>query len=306
MNSESIRLNKFISDSGFCSRREADKLIEEGRVRVNQRVASTGQRISSSDKVEVNSQLIKAKTKKETTYIAFNKPEGITCTTEGQVKGNIVDYINYPSKIFPIGRLDKFSQGLIFLTNDGDIVNKILRAGNSHEKEYLVGVDRQVTDDFIRKMSNGIPILGTMTQKCKVQKEGKFGFRITLTQGLNRQIRRMCEHLGYRVTALQRLRIMNVSLGKLKVGSWRHLTAAEMDEINKLVANSSKTQDACSTQPKAKKCYSKREYPKSRSTRGSSKGGRPSKRDSSRGKRSAAQRREDQKTNGKPKKKGRR
>jgi 23S rRNA pseudouridine2604 synthase len=307
MNDSSIRLNKFISDSGFCSRREADSLIDEGKVRLNDRVANTGMRVSQGDHVEVNGQVIKAKTKKETTYIAFNKPPGITCTSEQDVKGNIIDFLKFPTKIFPIGRLDKFSQGLIFLTNDGDIVNKILRAGNSHEKEYIVNTNRPITDTFIRKMSNGVHILGTVTQKCKVKQEGKYGFRITLTQGMNRQIRRMCEELGYKVTDLIRLRIMNVSLGKLKTGSWRHLTRSEMDEINKLVENSSNTQEA-SNQPRAKKQYVKKDYPRSKGSksRGPSKG-RPTKRDnSSRGKRSASQRREDQKTNGKPKSKRRR
>ena len=258
MNSDSIRLNKFISDSGHCSRREADRLIENGSVRINGRVADVGCRVFSGDSVMVNGQTIRAKKKTETVYIAFNKPEGITCTSESHDKGNIIDFINYPGKIFPIGRLDKFSSGLIFLTNDGDIVNKILRAGNSHEKEYLVSVDRAVTPDFIRKMSNGVPILDTVTDKCKVTQEGKFGFRIILKQGLNRQIRRMCEHFGYRVKTLDRLRIMNVSLGKLKVGTWRHLTKPEMDEINKLVANSSKTQEA-SKKTSAPKKHVKRE-----------------------------------------------
>ena len=306
MNDSSIRLNKFISDSGFCSRREADTLIDEGKVRLNNSIAGTGMRVSTGDWVEVNGQSIKAKTKKETTYIAFNKPPGITCTSEQDVKGNIIDFLKFPTKIFPIGRLDKFSQGLIFLTNDGDIVNKILRAGNSHEKEYLVNTNRPITDTFIRKMSNGVHILGSVTQKCKVKQEGKYGFRITLTQGMNRQIRRMCEELGYKVTDLIRLRIMNVSLGKLKTGSWRHLTRAEMDEINELVANSSNTQEA-SNEPSTKKQYVRKDYQrKTPSSRGPSKG-RPTKRDnSSRGKRSASQRKEDQKTNGKQKSKRRR
>ncbi len=199
---ESIRLNKFISSSGFCSRREADKLIELGRVYVNGRQCKTGQQVSRKDFVEVDGQQIKVKASNKLVYMAFNKPEGITCTTESSVKGNIVDFINYSEKIFPIGRLDKNSQGLIFMTNDGDIVNKILRAGNAHEKEYIVSVDRPVTDEFIRKMSNGIPILDTITQKCRVNRIGKNSFKIILTQGLNRQIRRMCEYLGYKVTIL--------------------------------------------------------------------------------------------------------
>ena len=244
MNDNSIRLNKFISDSGHCSRREADKLIEAGAVRLNGKRPETGSRVFPGDTVEVQGQLIRSKKPKEISYIAYNKPEGITCTTEQSVKGNIVDAVNYGSKIFPIGRLDKFSSGLIFLTNDGDIVNKILRAGNSHEKEYIVTVDKPINDEFIRKMSNGIPILDTVTQNCPVFKEGKFAFRIILKQGLNRQIRRMCEYLGYRVQTLQRIRIMNVKLGKLKPGSWRHLTNAEMAEINNSIAHSSNTKEA--------------------------------------------------------------
>ena len=241
---ESIRLNKFISSSGFCSRREADKLIELGRVYVNGRQCKTGQQVSRKDFVEVDGQQIKVKASNKLVYMAFNKPEGITCTTESSVKGNIVDFINYSEKIFPIGRLDKNSQGLIFMTNDGDIVNKILRAGNAHEKEYIVSVDRPVTDEFIRKMSNGIPILDTITQKCRVNRIGKNSFKIILTQGLNRQIRRMCEYLGYKVTILKRTRIMNVELGKLKLGTWRHLTYTEMNLINKMIASSSNTKEA--------------------------------------------------------------
>ncbi|WDE98399.1 23S rRNA pseudouridine(2604) synthase RluF [Lentisphaera profundi] len=247
-----MRLNKFISDSGFCSRREADKLIEEGRVLVNGRRCVTGQQINDDDFVEADGQKIKVKRQKERVYLAFNKPEGITCTTENSVRGNIVDFIQYPEKIFPIGRLDKFSNGLIFMTNDGDIVNKILRAGNDHEKEYLVLVDRPIKDDFIRNMSNGVPILGTVTNKCKVNKEANCVFRITLTQGLNRQIRRMCEYLGYKVMGLQRTRIMNVPLGKLKIGTWRHLSPAEMEEINKMISGSSNTQEASRDQNKGR------------------------------------------------------
>lgn len=272
MNDNSIRLNKFISDSGHCSRREADKLIKNGQVRLNGKRPETGSRVFPGDTVEVQGQLIRSKKPKDIIYIAYNKPEGITCTTEQSVKGNIVDAVNYPSKIFPIGRLDKFSCGLIFLTNDGDIVNKILRAGNSHEKEYIVTVDKAINDEFIRKMGNGIPILDTVTQKCQVFKEGKYGFRIILKQGLNRQIRRMCEYLGYRVQTLQRTRIMNVNLAKLKPGSWRHLTAAEMAEINKSIADSSNTKEASRDRNKgqtarrpAKKNY--QEKPKSHSSR---------------------------------------
>ncbi len=262
----SSRLNKFISDSGFCSRREADKLIESGQVKINGRQVQIGARVESDDSVEVHGQKIKAKKQKEIAYIAFNKPEGITCTTESSVRDNIVDFIKFPTKIFPIGRLDKFSQGLIFLTNDGDIVNKILRAGNFHEKEYVVTIDRPVTDEFVRKMSNGIPILDTVTQKCKVRKLGKNTFNITLTQGLNRQIRRMCEYLGCRVLGLQRTRIMNVQLGKLKLGNWRHLTKAEMDEINQSIKDSSSTEEASQikqvkTSTRPKPSHHRKAYP---------------------------------------------
>ena len=263
---ELVRLNKFISNSGYCSRREADKLIEDGFVYVNGRRCTQGHQVSSSDLVEVRGQVIKAQTQTKKVYLAFNKPEGITCTTEGNVKGNIVDFINYPEKIFPIGRLDKFSQGLIFMTNDGDIVNKILRAGNNHEKEYIVVVDKPITNEFIRKMSNGIPILDTVTKKCHVELLSKNRFKIILTQGLNRQIRRMCEYLGYKVTALQRIRIMNVELGKLKLGNWRHLRPEEMAQINKMIKNSSKTKEASrdsnkgrkSPQTKYRKSYSQK------------------------------------------------
>ena len=251
-----IRLNKFISDSGFCSRREADKLIEQGEVYVNGKQCTTGQQIYGSENVEVQGRKIKAPSHKKRVYIALNKPEGITCTTEGNVKGNIVDFVNYPEKIFPIGRLDKFSQGLIFLTNDGDIVNKILRAGNAHEKEYHVSVNKAINDDFLRKMAKGVPILDTVTEKCKVTRFGRNTFKIILTQGLNRQIRRMCEYLGYRVTFLQRTRIMNVELGKLKTGTWRYLNAAEMERINEMVATSSNTQEA-SKDPNKKRTYNK-------------------------------------------------
>jgi len=273
---ESTRLNKFISSSGHCSRREADALIEQGRVFVNGQKCTSGFQVGPSDIVKVDGLIIKAKPKKDRVYLAFNKPEGITCTTEGNVKGNIVDYINYPEKIFPIGRLDKFSQGLIFMTNDGDIVNKILRAGNSHEKEYIVGVDRPVTDEFVRKMANGLPILDTVTLKCKVTKLSKNSFKIILTQGLNRQIRRMCEYLGYRVNTLTRIRIMNVELGRLKPGSWRKLNPAEMEQINKMIANSSKTQEASrdnnKVRTKSRKPYhskAKKDFSKPRSKRDS-------------------------------------
>ena len=240
--SASTRLNKFISETGFCSRREADKLIEQGRVTLNGRLAVLGDKASPRDDVRVNGKPIKARPQ-EFVYLAFHKPVGITCTTERHVKGNIIDYINHPVRIFPIGRLDKPSEGLIFLTSDGDIVNKILRAGNNHEKEYVVTVDRPITAEFVRKMQNGVPILGTVTQKCYVRQESRYVFTIILTQGLNRQIRRMCEYLGYHVTRLKRVRIMNVTLDKLPLGKWRNLTTAEMREINQLVAQSTKTEE---------------------------------------------------------------
>ncbi|MGV1061167.1 23S rRNA pseudouridine(2604) synthase RluF [Clostridium perfringens] len=239
---DEVRLNKYISETGFCSRREADKLIEQGRVKIDGVKASTGMKVSKRQSVYVDGKPLKVEN--ELVYIALNKPVGITCTTESKIKGNIVDFINHEKRIFPIGRLDKDSQGLIFMTNDGDIVNKILRAGNNHEKEYIVTVNKPITDEFIKGMSNGVPILGTVTKKCLVKKESKNSFRIILTQGLNRQIRRMCEYFGYEVKKLERIRIMNVSLGNLKIGSWRYLTKKELAEINRLTENSSKTEEA--------------------------------------------------------------
>lgn len=236
------RLNKFISETGMCSRREADRLIEQGLVKVNGEVASMGLKVSEHDKVLVDGKPVAAK--KPAVYLAYHKPVGITCTTERDVKGNIIDAIGYKERIFPIGRLDKPSEGLIFLTNDGDIVNKILRAGNQHEKEYVVTVDKAITAEFIAAMANGVPILGTVTKRCKVRQNSKFVFNIVLTQGLNRQIRRMCEYLGYEVTKLKRVRIMNVSLQGLGVGKWRLLDEKQMAQIHQLTANSDKTQDA--------------------------------------------------------------
>lgn len=239
---DEVRLNKYISETGFCSRREADKLIEQGRVKIDGLKATTGMKVSKGKSVFIDGKSLKVEN--ELVYIALNKPVGITCTTESKIKGNIVDFINHEKRIFPIGRLDKDSQGLIFMTNDGDIVNKILRAGNNHEKEYIVTVNKPITDEFIKGMSNGVPILGTVTKKCLVKKESKNSFRIILTQGLNRQIRRMCEYFGYEVKKLERIRIMNVSLGNLKIGSWRYLTKKELAEINRLTENSSKTEEA--------------------------------------------------------------
>ena len=239
---DEVRLNKYISETGFCSRREADKLIEQGRVKIDGVKATTGMKVSKGQSVSIDGKSLKVEN--EFVYIALNKPVGITCTTESKIKGNIVDFINHEKRIFPIGRLDKDSQGLIFMTNDGDIVNKILRAGNNHEKEYIVTVNKPITDEFIKGMSNGVPILGTVTKKCLVKKESKNSFRIILTQGLNRQIRRMCEYFGYEVKKLERIRIMNVSLGNLKIGSWRYLTKKELAEINRLTENSLKTEEA--------------------------------------------------------------
>ena len=242
MEEKLTRLNKFLSETGFCSRREADRLIEQGLVTLNGIVPEMGTKVTPNDEVRVNGKLIREKTAKNI-YLAFNKPPGIECTTNLGVANNIVDYINFPERIFPIGRLDKASEGLIFMTNDGDIVNKILRARNNHEKEYIVTVNRPITDRFIERMANGIPILETVTRKCKVEQISKFVFRIILTQGLNRQIRRMCEYLDYEVTALKRTRIINISLD-VPLGRFRHLTENEIEKLNLLIAPSSKTEEA--------------------------------------------------------------
>jgi pseudouridine synthase len=237
------RLNKFISESGYCSRREADKLIEQERVTINGKKPELGTKVKPGDKVEVDGKQIAAmpSNKSDRIYIAYNKPIGITCTTERHVRGNIIDAIDHKERIFPIGRLDKPSEGLIFLTSDGDIVNKILRAENAHDKEYLVTVDKPLSERFVQRMAKGVPILGTVTKPCQVFVQSKFVFRIILTQGLNRQIRRMCEYLGYEVKKLKRTRIMSVHLGNLKPGQWRDLSADEMAEINAAVASSTKT-----------------------------------------------------------------
>lgn len=242
MESNEKRINKFLSESGYCSRREADKLVEAKRITINGKIAEMGTKITEADEIRVDGKLIKEKRNKPI-YLAFHKPVGIECTTNLNVKNNIVDYINYPERIFPIGRLDKASEGLIFMTNDGDIVNKILRARNNHEKEYIVTVDRPITDRFIQRMGNGVPILDTITRKCKVEQISKYIFRIVLTQGLNRQIRRMCEYLGYEVTALKRTRIINITLD-IPVGRYRLLTDAEIKELNQLIEPSSKTEEA--------------------------------------------------------------
>jgi len=239
---QSTRINKYLSEVGYCSRRVGDKLIKEGRVTINGVAPEMGTKIIPGDEVRVDGKLI-SEPKEKPIYIAFNKPIGIVCTTDTRVeKDNIIDYINFPKRIFPIGRLDKFSEGLIFLTNDGDIVNKILRARNNHEKEYLVTVNKPVTKQFIHKMSNGVPVLDTITQKCYVEQINKFKFKIILTQGLNRQIRRMCDYLDYKVLKLKRIRIMNISLD-IPIGKWRHLTDKELKEINRLVSSSSKIHD---------------------------------------------------------------
>ena len=233
------RINKYLSEIGYCSRREADRLIADGRVLVNGEPVEMGLKVSAEDKIVVNGEAI-SNPKNKLVYIAFNKPKGIVCTTDTRVeKDNIIDYINYSKRIFPIGRLDKASEGLIFLTNDGDIVNKILRARNNHEKEYIVTVNKPITKEFLHEMSNGVPILDTVTKKCFVKQTHKNEFKIILTQGLNRQIRRMCEYLDYRVTELTRVRIMNVNLD-LKVGKWRYLSAKEFKDLNELLSDSSK------------------------------------------------------------------
>ncbi len=241
-NENSISLNKYISSTGICSRREADAWIEEGRVTINGAPTQRGNRVFEGDIVCLDSQPIRERP--QILYLAFNKPVGIVCTTDERERKNIISYIRHPQRLFPIGRLDKPSQGLIFLTNDGDIVNKILRAGNQHEKEYIVTVRQAITPDFVRKMSGGIPILGTVTKRCPVTALDEHTFRIILTQGLNRQIRRMCEYLDYEVAKLERTRIMNVSLGDLPSGKWRELTAAEIADIQKMIAHSSKTEEA--------------------------------------------------------------
>ena len=238
---DTVRLNKYISESGFCSRREADKLIESGVVTIDGIKATMGTKVSKGQIVKVNGKLISKE--EDLVYIVLNKPVGITCTTEHKVKGNIVDFVNHKKRIFPIGRLDKDSQGLILMTNDGDIVNKILRAGNNHEKEYIVTVNKPINEEFVRRMSNGIKILGQVTKKCYVKKEGNNTFRIILTQGLNRQIRRMCEALGYEVVKLKRIRIMNINLGELIMGEWRDLTYKELKGLNNLISTSGKTKE---------------------------------------------------------------
>ncbi len=233
------RINKYLSEAGYCSRRAADKLIEDGRVTINDEVPQMGTKIVDGDVVKVDGKNI-VKVEEKAVYLVLNKPRGIVCTTDTRVgKDNIIDFINYPKRIFPIGRLDKASEGLILLTNDGDIVNKILRARNNHEKEYIVQVNKPIDKDFIKKMSQGVPILDTITRPCKVEQLTKVRFKIILTQGLNRQIRRMCEYLGYHVQQLKRVRIMNIHLD-LPNGKYREMTKEEFKELNRLLADSSK------------------------------------------------------------------
>lgn len=235
-----VRINKYLTEAGYCSRRAADKLIDRGRVTINGKVPELGTKISPADEVRVDGKVIE-RPKEKPVYLAFNKPVGIVCTTDTRREpDNIIEYINYPERIFPIGRLDKPSEGLILLTNDGDIVNKILRARNNHEKEYRVQVDKPIDAEFLKKMANGVPILDTITRKCEIKQESETIFNLVLTQGLNRQIRRMCEYLGYEVVKLKRLRIMNIRLD-LPVGQWRYLTADELDTLKAYLEDSEKT-----------------------------------------------------------------
>lgn len=259
---ELTRINKYLSEAGYCSRREADKLIEQGRITINGKVPEVGTKVGPGDIVAVDGKQVSL-TQEKKVYIAFNKPVGIVCTTDtGVEKDNIIDFINYPTRIFPIGRLDKASEGLIFLTDDGDIVNKILRARNNHEKEYLVTVNKPITSTFIERMGMGIPILDTVTKKCEVERLGNFDFRIVLTQGLNRQIRRMCEYLGYEVTRLKRTRIMNVKLD-IPTGEWRELTTQEVRTINEMLSDSTKTTTPSEKSPSVKNKFTGSQKPKS-------------------------------------------
>lgn len=234
-----MRLNKYLSDAGVCSRREADRLVQDGKVTVDGKTAVLGMQIEEGQEIWVNGKEVRREEKK--VLLLFHKPRGVECTANPKVKNNVISYIDYPIRIYYIGRLDKDSEGLLLLTNQGELVNKMMRAGNCHEKEYLVTVDKPVTDDFIRKMSCGVPILGTVTRKCYVEKTGEKSFRIILTQGLNRQIRRMCEYLGYRVKRLKRVRVMNLELGSLPAGQYREATKKELEELKSLIRDSSET-----------------------------------------------------------------
>jgi 23S rRNA pseudouridine2604 synthase len=237
-----MRINKFISEKGICSRREADKLVEQKRVTINGKIAQIGSVVIDGDEVKIDGKLLRAR--ERFVYIALNKPVGIVSTTDTRERDNIIDFMNYPKRVFPIGRLDKDSEGLIILTSDGDIVNKILRAGNNHDKEYIVQVDKPITQGFIKEMAGGVRILGTITKKCEVAQLSKYVFRIILTEGMNRQIRRMCEVFGYQVVKLKRIRIMNIPLGDLPTGAWRYLTTEELQKLNRLISNSVKTEEA--------------------------------------------------------------
>jgi 23S rRNA pseudouridine2604 synthase len=261
MADEQISLNKYISSTGFCSRRAADELIEQARVTVNDELVLPGARILFTDKVAIDGEPLK-RSKQQPIFIALNKPQGVTSTTDPTDRTNIIYFLQHPKRVFPIGRLDKDSDGLIFLTNDGDIVNKILRAGNLHEKEYVVVVNKAITLDFIRQMEEGVNIGEAVTRKCRVKQEGGKRFRIILTQGLNRQIRRMCKVLGYDVVKLTRVRIMNISLGHLAVGKWRYLSVPEVAELQQMVAHSSKTEEASLQVPTAPKAQPKQYIPK--------------------------------------------
>lgn len=250
LNPSLIRINKYISESGICSRREADRYVEQGNVYINGKRAKIGDQVSPGDLVKVNGQPIEPQEAEDFIFIALNKPVGVVSTTESSERNNIVDFVNHSTRIFPIGRLDKDSQGLIFLTSKGDLVNKILRAGNQHEKEYLVTVNKPLTEDVINGMSSGVPMLGVTTKKCKISKETPTIFRITLVQGLNRQIRRMCEHFNYEVTKLERVRIMNVALKGLSVGEWRDLSEKELTTLLKACEGSSSEASNMSKKPK--------------------------------------------------------
>ncbi len=264
MTEATTRLNKYISESGLCSRRAADRFIELGQVFINGRKAKVGDKVLFGDLVRVNGQDIEPKQAENSIILAYNKPVGITSTTEANIKGNIVDHVNHSERVFPIGRLDKDSQGLIFLTNNGDLVNKILRAGNNHEKEYVVTVDKPLTPQFLEGMTKGVPILGVMTKKCKISQESTFVFKITLVQGLNRQIRRMCEHFGFAVTKLDRVRIMNITLKGLPIGDWRELNETEQTDLYNLIAKSTSAKDTAPKRVNKKPTVEKEEKPAQR------------------------------------------
>ena len=253
---QTTRLNKYLSQTGYCSRREADRLLKEGRIAVNGKIAELGTKVMPEDEISIDGKVIDIEPPTKNVYLAFNKPVGIVTTTDLREKANIIDYIKYPTRIFPVGRLDKASEGLILMTDDGDIVNKILRSHNNHGKEYIVQVDREFPDDFIRRMANGIPILDTVTKKCEVERLGKFTFRIVLTQGLNRQIRRMCEYLGYEVVKLKRVRVLNIKLD-VPIGKYRHLSSDELKELQRILRDSvsvyqEPTKEAQATKPRSR------------------------------------------------------